>query len=155
MRATRLCFRLAYREEIDALVNINIDEEGEYRAINEKMFSKIIPEQRVYVAVVNNVIVALLYWQKHFWGRTNIWYLEQITVSRVHRGKGYGFLLLKNFLIYVKTNGIVKLFADIHNDNIASLKLFLNAGALISGTIEGMKQGRKQDLRVIVRFDLD
>ncbi len=149
-----LKFRFARPSDLGRLVQINIGQETSYRKLNERMFREIIPQKRVLCALQDREVVALLYWCKEFLGRTNQWYLEQITVEANYRNQGCGVTLLRYFLKYAKKRKTEKVFADIHNDNIASLKMSLAAGALISGFIEGIGKTKMKDERVIVRFEL-
>jgi predicted acetyltransferase len=151
---TNLQFRFAKLIDIKTLVEINIDGEEKYRKINQKMFRELVDKKRVFVALKNQEIVALLYWRTDFLGRFHQWYLKQITVRKDARNKGIALQLLKYFLSYAKKKGVEKVFGDTHNDNYPSLSMFLKAGALISGTIEGVGDTDKKDERVIVRFEL-
>lgn len=150
----KLTFRLATAKDIPYLVEINIDGAESYRKINVKLFKDLVKIKQVLCALEDGKIVALLYWRNDFLGRFNQWYLKQITVSKKYRQRGVGSNLLKKFLVYAKSKKVEKVFADIHNDNYASLNTFLNAGALISGYIEGVGSTKSKDERVIFRFEL-
>lgn len=149
-----LQFRLAKLTDIKTLVEINIDDDEDYRTINQKMFRELVKSKLVLVALENKEIVGLLYWRPDFLGRFNQWYLKQVTVRKDARGKGVGVQLLNYFLNFAKKKKVEKVFGDIHNDNYPSLNMALNAGALISGTIEGVGNTEEKDERVIVRFEL-
>jgi len=149
-----LQFRLAKPTDIKTLVEINIDDDEDYRTINQKMFRELVKSKLVLVALENKEIVGLLYWRPDFLGRFNQWYLKQVTVRKDARGKGVGVQLLNYFLNFAKKKKVEKVFGDIHNDNYPSLNMALNAGALISGTIEGVGNTEEKDERVIVRFEL-
>ncbi len=149
-----LKFRLGVAKDVSTLVTINIDGAESYRAINLKMFKELTKTKQVLCAVQDQEIVALLYWRNDFLGRFNQWYLKQITVSKKYRKQGVGLSLLKEFLVYAKNKKVEKVFADVHNDNYASLSTCLNAGGLISGYIEGVGKTKGKDERVIFRFEL-
>lgn len=149
-----LQFRLAKPTDIKTLVEINIDDDEDYRTINQKMFRELVKSKLVLVALENKEIVGLLYWRPDFLGRFNQWYLKQVTVRKDARGKGVGVQLLNYFLNFAKKKKVEKVFGDIHNDNYPSLNMALNAGALISGTIEGVGNTEEKDERVMVRFEL-
>jgi L-amino acid N-acyltransferase YncA len=149
-----LQFRLAKLTDIKTLVEINIDDDEDYRTINQKMFRELVKSKLVLVALENKEIVGLLYWRPDFLGRFNQWYLKQVTVRKDARGKGVGVQLLNYFLNFAKKKKVEKVFGDIHNDNYPSLNMALNAGALISGTIEGVGNTEEKDERVMVRFEL-
>jgi len=154
MNDFKITFRFPKLSDLKRLVEIDIGREQSYRMINERMFKEIIPKKLVMCAVVYKQIVGLLYWRTQFLGRSNQWYLEQITVDKKWRGKGVGLALLGHFLTYAKNQKVEKVFGDVHNDNIASLKMTLAAGALISGFIEGVGKTKQKDERVIIRFEL-
>lgn len=148
-------YKFASIEDIKELVNINIDGEEEYRKINQEMFNEIVPQKRVLICSQDKKIIGLMYWRKDFLGRTNQYYIEQITIKKSHRKKGYGLLLLKHFLEICKKQKVIKVFCDIQNNNSSSLQMCLSAGGLISGTIEGLGDTKEKDERVIVRFELN
>jgi L-amino acid N-acyltransferase YncA len=149
-----LQYRLAELADLPRLVEINIGDEKEYQEINEKMFAEIIPQKQVLCVLAEGNIIGLLYWRKEFFDRAAMWYFEQISIDKAYRGKGIGLALLKHFLELAKKEGIKKIFSFIHNDNYPSLKMHLNAGGLISGTIEGLGETEGKDERVLVRFEL-
>lgn len=149
-----LQYRLAEAGDIPRLVDINIDAEEEYREINEGMFADIVPRKQVLCAAAAGEIVGLLYWRREFLDRAYAWYFEQISVDKSQRGKGIGLALLKHFLELAKGEGVTKVFSLIHNDNYPSLRMHLSAGALVSGTIEGLGETEGKDERVLMRFEL-
>lgn len=149
-----LRYRLARPTDIPTLITINIDGEQEYRVYNTKLFRQLVGDRQVLVAVEHGSVVGLLYWRPEFLGRNGQWYLKQITVARAARRRGVGGGLLRTFLAVAKKKKVKKVFADIHNDNYASLRLCLGAGGLISGTVEGVGDTPRKDERVIIRFEL-
>ncbi len=146
--------RFAKTVDVPELVNINIDGHEEYRSTNVALFKNLVKDKMVMLATQENKVVGLCYWRCEFLGRSHQWYLRQITVHKKYRKCGIGELLLTTFLDFATQKKVEKVFADIHNDNRASLSLFLGKGALISGTIEGIGNTRYKDERVIVRFEL-
>ena len=142
---------LATPDDIADCVRINIDGDEDYRPTNERLFAELIPQHRVMVCKENGSIIALLYWREEFLGRTDYYFLEQITTRDDRRSKGFGSLLLDSFLNLCKEREVHGVFGLIHNNNTASLRMCLKAKGFISGMITGFGEGD----RVIVRFDLD
>jgi len=151
----KIKFRYASLLDIKELVNININGKEKFRKIDQKMFKNIIPQKRVLICQEKDEIVGLIYYQKDFLGRTDKYYIEQITVKKQYRKKGYGLLLLNRFLNKCEKLKIKKVFGDIHNDNLASLQMCLKARALISGTLEGFENTNKRDGKIFIRFELN
>ncbi len=153
MDQTKTTHRFAELDDLGRLVELNIDQEEEYREINEQLFTELIPQKRVIVAESEDKIVAVLYWATNFLERTNIWYLDQITVDKTNRHKGIGVGLLKYFLDHAKTQKTQKVFAIVHNDNNPSLEMCRNAGGIASGSIEGLSDSRGEDKRTVFRWE--
>ena len=155
MKNDSIQFRHAKQSDIPTLVELNIDGDEKYRKINERMFAEFLCQELVIVAERNEYMVGLLYWRPEFLGRSNQWYLKQISVRSDSRGQGIGLGLLQYFLNFAKQSHVEKVFCDIHNDNFPSLRNALKAGGLISGMIEGVGNTKERDERVIVRFELN
>ena len=97
-------------------------------------------------------ILGLLYFERKFFdtANNNNWFLTQITVKEDFRGKGIGEKLQAYFLQFARQNGAKKVFADIGESNIPSLKLAEKLKAIKSGYLDF----GDSELRNFYRFDL-
>jgi RimJ/RimL family protein N-acetyltransferase len=148
-----LKYRFAKENDLEELVNINIRDENKYRKIDTKMFLELIPEKRVIIALENQKIVGLIYFMKQFLDRTDIFYIQQITIPKKYRRKGIALKLLKSYLKHMKKIGAKKVMADIHDDNVPSILMCLKAGAVIGGYFSGLSTNNKDKI-LLMRFDL-
>ncbi len=150
----KLKIRLAAKNDVIGLVNVNAEGEPLFRNVDRKMFLKKISAKQVFCAEIGKKIVGLLYWQTTFLDRSNQWYLQQITVGKKYRRQDIGYSLLKYFLNYAKRKKIEKVFGTIHNDNYPSLLMNLRQKAIVSGYLHGLGK-QKDDGKLIMRWDLN
>ncbi|MDP2665996.1 MAG: GNAT family N-acetyltransferase [Candidatus Diapherotrites archaeon] len=141
-------------KDLEKVVKVNVGKEKKFKKRQEEMFARIIPLNRVAVCEKGKEIVGLIYWNNEFLGRSQLWYLEQMTVDEKYRRMGIGRGLIEFVKKRAKRNKIEKLFADAQNKNIASILLCLRTGGLISGTIEGILNSKEKDERIFFRFEL-
>lgn len=145
-------YRIANSFDFPEILAANIGNFGE--TIDRDLLPRLIEEERVYCAEIDDQIVALLYWQVEFLGLPDAWFIMQITTKLEWRRKNVATSLLKAFLDYAKGMQIKKVFADVRHNNIAAQNFFIKLGAAKSGFFSGIDDEILDDNWVLFRFDL-
>ena len=83
----------------------------------------------VHLCELNGEVVAVLRW-RHLGEEAEI---LDVAVPARHRRKGYGRLLLKNFLALAQKRGTSEIFLEVRESNVAALSLYREFGFEAAG----------------------
>ena len=152
--------RLAEESDPPQIFKTNIGLSG--KIIDEELLPTYVRERRVFCAEVDGEITSVLYWENNFVSDPDFWFIHQITTATKWRRKGVATKLIREFLKYVVSNNVKKVFADVRETNPKSQGLMKKLGAIECGWLKGLdndsdKDGYdpEADVWKIYRFDLN
>lgn len=128
MHTTKPNIRLARREDLASIVAIN--QQGEESVWTTKQFTQALEGQEtLWVLEQQGYVQAFLLWHSVL-DEAEIYHFG---VASTSRKQGLGTLLLKHLIEYCHNNGILRLFLEVRDGNLAAKTLYLKHGFVISG----------------------
>ncbi|MEK9531237.1 MAG: GNAT family N-acetyltransferase [Flavobacteriaceae bacterium] len=102
------------------------------------------PKFRCFVAEVKQEIVGMaLFYPCYSTWKGKSWHLEDLIVTESMRGKGVGFALLKEFIVFAQTSGVRRIQWVVLNWNTPAIDFYKKHGATVleEWNITLMKEG--------------
>lgn len=110
-------------------LDLSVEDEQNKYVLNAKssvamgLFNK---TQKVFVQMEGDIAVGLLV--LNIDKKKNIYYIEIIIIDKKYQNKGFGKLMVKWAVEYLKEAGAKKLSIGVDRENIAAKKVYINAG---------------------------
>lgn len=125
-------YKIPTENDLGLLMDVISDVSFENQEKSKEIIKERISQGQILCAFEENKIAGFAGWNKNFDNNPAWIYLEQITIKKEYRGKGFGQKLLKNFIYLFNDRKIEKIFAHVQNHNEASMNLFVNYGWVVS-----------------------
>lgn len=127
-----LTYKKAEPGDLEKIMEVVSDLDQKIQEESRGKIAEKIKSSQLLCAVLDGEIIGFLGWQTDYKDNPEHWYLEQITIKKDQRNKGFGREFVKYFLEVCKNANIKKLFGHIENHNTPSLKMFAAAGATLN-----------------------
>lgn len=121
-------FRYSKVNDIPELLKVIDTVKIEEKKKSKKILLQRTQQKQLICILLENSIVGFIGWSKNHNNNDRAWFIEQITIDKDFRRRGFGLCLLNYFLHICRCENIHTVFANVTNNNEKSLNMFKKVG---------------------------